>query len=71
MILARHSLETNAAPEAVWRRWVDVGTWPDWDRALEGAGIDGISRPHAAHHLRSRVARRGTRSRQCCPVGLP
>lgn len=41
MILAQHSLQTNASPEAVWRRWMDVGTWPEWDRSLEEARLDG------------------------------
>jgi len=58
LILARHSLETNAAPEAVWRRWVDVGTWPDWDRALEGAGIDGPFQVGTGGHLKLQDGRR-------------
>ncbi|MBI4912364.1 MAG: SRPBCC family protein [Acidobacteria bacterium] len=41
MILARHALETTAGGEAVWRRWVDVATWPSWDPSLEQAAIHG------------------------------
>lgn len=58
MILARHSLQTNASPEAVWRRWVDVGTWPDWDRSLEGAGLDGPFQPGTGGFLRMQEGRR-------------
>jgi hypothetical protein len=37
MWTAKHSLETTAAPEAVWRRLCEVRTWPEWDLALASA----------------------------------
>ena len=41
MILARHSLETDSPQGSVWQRWVDVGTWPEWDRSLESSSLEG------------------------------
>lgn len=32
---AEHTLQTTAEPEAIWRRWMDVASWPEWDEALE------------------------------------
>jgi hypothetical protein len=32
-----HSVETTAAPEALWRHWSDMARWPQWN-----AGIDAI-----------------------------
>jgi Polyketide cyclase / dehydrase and lipid transport len=29
------SVETSAAPEEVWRLWVDVEGWPDWNADIE------------------------------------
>lgn len=56
--LARHSLQTNASPEAVWRRWVDVATWPDWDRSLEGASLEGPFQAGTQGFLRLQDGRR-------------
>ena len=36
-----HSVETSAAPEAVWRRWADVATWPEWNADIEEVRLDG------------------------------
>jgi hypothetical protein len=36
-----HSIETTAAPEAVWRLWVDVPGWPEWNADLERAELSG------------------------------
>lgn len=58
MILARHSLETNSPPESIWRRWVDVGAWPEWDRSLEGAGIEGPFQPGTRGRLLLQDGRR-------------
>jgi len=30
-----HSVETSAAPEAIWRMWVDVEGWPEWNGDIE------------------------------------
>ena len=38
---AERSIETSAAPEAVWREWADVPNWPEWNADLERAELDG------------------------------
>src|SRR5438093_8833500 len=30
-----HSVETSAAPEAIWRLWADVAGWPAWNGDIE------------------------------------
>lgn len=58
MILARHSLETNARPESIWHHWVDVGDWPEWDRSLEVARLDGPFQPGTRGLLQLQDGRR-------------
>jgi uncharacterized protein YndB with AHSA1/START domain len=36
-----HSLETPAAPDAVWRQWSDMAAWPRWNDGIETITIDG------------------------------
>jgi putative intracellular protease/amidase/uncharacterized protein YndB with AHSA1/START domain len=36
-----HSVDTAAAPEAVWRRYRDVSTWSEWNGAVESVRLDG------------------------------
>jgi uncharacterized protein YndB with AHSA1/START domain len=36
-----HTLETPAAPEAVWALWTDLDTWPVWDTEMTEAVADG------------------------------
>jgi len=36
-----HSVETGAAPEAVWRVWSDIAGWPRWNDGIEKIEIDG------------------------------
>lgn len=36
-----HSAVTTAPPEAVWRRYRDVSTWPEWNSAAESVVLDG------------------------------
>ena len=36
-----HSAETTASPADVWRRYVDVGTWPEWNAAVGSVDLDG------------------------------
>jgi hypothetical protein len=36
-----HSVETTAAPEAIWNLWSDVSTWPDWDGSVEKVELEG------------------------------
>lgn len=51
MILSRHSLETNAAADALWRRWLDLSTWPEWDPGLAAAGLEGPFQTGTRGHL--------------------
>ncbi|MER7501479.1 SRPBCC family protein [Nonomuraea pusilla] len=37
----QHAAETTAAPEAVWRVWADVESWPEWNDGVERIRIDG------------------------------
>jgi hypothetical protein len=41
MWIAEHSIETNAAPEAIWRLWADVPGWPEWNADLARAKLVG------------------------------
>lgn len=36
-----HSVRTSAAPEAVWRRWTDMASWPEWNDGIESITVDG------------------------------
>ncbi|MGH3415169.1 MAG: SRPBCC family protein [Actinocrinis sp.] len=36
-----HSIETDAAPEAVWRLWADVENWGAWNADVRRIKIDG------------------------------
>jgi uncharacterized protein YndB with AHSA1/START domain len=36
-----HSVQTSAAPEAVWRQWSDMATWPAWNDGIETITVDG------------------------------
>src|SRR5512132_3511401 len=36
-----YSVETNAAPGAIWRLWADVPRWSDWNSDLESAELSG------------------------------
>jgi uncharacterized protein YndB with AHSA1/START domain len=36
-----HSIETTAAPDAVWRRWSDMAAWPQWNDGIAKIQIDG------------------------------
>ena len=41
-----HTLETNA-PEEVWRRWIEVETWHEWDTEVEEVSLRGEFEPGA------------------------
>jgi hypothetical protein len=41
MWTAEHSIETTASPEAIWRLWSDVTSWPDWNADIERIEISG------------------------------
>jgi len=36
-----YSLETTATPEAIWKVWMDVPNWKNWDIGLKDASIKG------------------------------
>ncbi|WP_225833487.1 polyketide cyclase [Streptomyces sp. NK08204] len=36
-----HSLDTEAAPEAIWRLWADVGNWGAWNADIRSIRFDG------------------------------
>lgn len=41
MIIAQHTLETTALPEAIWSLWADPASYSTWDRGLEWARLNG------------------------------
>ena len=41
MWVTEHSIETTAAPEAIWRQWSDVDRWPEWNGDIERIELDG------------------------------
>src|SRR6266853_1471448 len=41
MAFREASLETTAAPAAVWRVWSDVNHWPEWNPDMNESRIDG------------------------------
>lgn len=41
MLILKHTIETTATPEQIWRVWEDVETWKDWDHGIEFSQIDG------------------------------
>ena len=36
-----HSIETSAAPEAIWRLWADVAGWAEWNGDVERIELHG------------------------------
>jgi uncharacterized protein YndB with AHSA1/START domain len=36
-----HSIETTAAPEALWQVWSDMATWPQWNAGIETIDVEG------------------------------
>lgn len=36
-----HSVETTAAPQALWQLWADVENWGSWNAEIERVEIDG------------------------------
>jgi uncharacterized protein YndB with AHSA1/START domain len=36
-----HSVETTASPEALWRHWSDLRSWPQWNKGIETIETDG------------------------------
>ena len=60
---AQHTLETTTRPESIWRCWMDVQGWPDWDEGLEwatlqgppGVGVAGVIKRRGGERLSFRV----------------
>jgi uncharacterized protein YndB with AHSA1/START domain len=36
-----YSVETIAAPEALWRHWSDMAAWPQWNDGIESIDVEG------------------------------
>ena len=36
-----YSVETTAAPEALWRHWSDMAAWPQWNDGIETIEVEG------------------------------
>jgi uncharacterized protein YndB with AHSA1/START domain len=36
-----YSVETTAAPEALWRHWSDMAGWPQWNDGIEAIDVEG------------------------------
>jgi uncharacterized protein YndB with AHSA1/START domain len=36
-----HSVQTTAAPQAVWRLWTDIEGWPRWNDGIERIEVEG------------------------------
>ena len=36
-----HTLQTTARPETIWRIWIDVPNWKNWDDGLREAQLNG------------------------------
>lgn len=49
-----HTLETDASPQAVWRLYADVTTWPRWNGAVQHVELDGTFGPGATGRLTPR-----------------
>ena len=41
MWTTEHSIETNAAADAIWRAWADVSRWPEWNADIERIELTG------------------------------
>ncbi len=47
-----HAVETAARPDALWRLYSDISTWPRWDAAFEEVTLDGPFAPGSAGTLK-------------------
>ena len=64
MWTTEHSVETTAAPEAIWGLWAEVAGWPDWNADLERAELSGpfaagstiTMTPHGQEPIELRIA---------------
>ena len=53
MWTAEHSIEADASPESIWRLWVDVPRWPEWNADLARAELEGEFRPGSTIRMTS------------------
>lgn len=64
MWTTEHSIETTAAPEAIWGLWAEVAGWPVWNADLERAELSGpfaagstiTMTPHEGDPIELRIA---------------
>ena len=54
-----HQITTTAAPSQIWKVWMDVANWKDWDLGLKDASSDGPLKHGATGMI---VPRRGSAS---------
>jgi uncharacterized protein YndB with AHSA1/START domain len=52
-VLAHHEIEVDAPLERVWRLHTDVARWPQWQKEITEARIDGDFEPGNAFHWTS------------------
>lgn len=45
MIIAEHTIVIEATPEAIWKAWQDVASWPQWDAGIQSATLNGPFAP--------------------------
>ncbi len=41
MLIVKHTVETKAASNQIWKIWQDVENWKTWDEQIEFSRIDG------------------------------
>ncbi len=51
-----HAVQTRARPEAVWRVWTEVSTWPSWDSELESVRLEAPFAAGASGTLKAKGA---------------
>jgi hypothetical protein len=59
------SVETSASPQAAWKLWSDVSTWPDWNPDVQSMTLNG---PFAAGTTGTMKTKQGTRAIQLTEV---
>ncbi len=59
------SLETSASPQAAWKIWSDVSTWPEWNPDVQSMILNG---PFAAGTTGTMKTKQGTRAIQLTEV---
>jgi uncharacterized protein YndB with AHSA1/START domain len=57
MTTETRSLETNAAPEALWKLWSDPSTWAEWNPDVERMEVSGLVEPGKTGQMHTRGGR--------------